>query len=263
KLESNAAMRHHARRGVDQFAGLLQAGADDVDVDAAPGEFGHRDELEAPDLLALRDSRGEPHALVRAHTPSRRVGGGTIAGWAGRRRGRVTDQARQPRHDPRDVGRRRLRPAPCDDLLHEFRAGDEGVHAFVREPRLAVAQGAQIALHLVRELFGLAHPDHARYAFERVKAAEELVERRAVDARLVDGLLKQEQVAACGGQVLVTLLEVIVEELSEKFTVGLWLGNRHSKILIAFRPAIRARAPTGHSAERAWSSRSLRRLRAR
>jgi hypothetical protein len=90
-----------------------------------------------------------------------------------------------------------------------------------------VAQRAQVVLHVVGEVFGRAQADHARDAFERVEAAEQLVEQRLLDARPPDRPFEREQVAPDERQVLVALGEVIVEELREELAAFFWVGVGH------------------------------------
>jgi hypothetical protein len=80
---------------------------------------------------------------------------------------------------------------------------------------------------VVRELLGRTETHHPGDAFERVKAAEQLVEQRLLDARLPDLIFEREQMPADERQMLITLGVVIVEKLCEELTivVGVWSGH--------------------------------------
>jgi hypothetical protein len=126
-----------------------------------------------------------------------------------------------------DARRQLLFAKGSDDLLKHRRAFDEGLGAFAAERRPLLAQGSQVALHVVGELFRRAQADHARNALERVEAAEQLVEQRRIYARSPDLVLQREQVTAHERQVLVTLGEIIVEELSEELAAVVGVGVGH------------------------------------
>jgi hypothetical protein len=91
---------------------------------------------------------------------------------------------------------------------------------------LAVAKSAEIAFDLMGKLFGFSNADHSRYALERVKAAEQLVESRTVYVRQTDEAIERQQVAARDGKMFVALREVVVEKLGEVFRIGFRLGGR-------------------------------------
>jgi hypothetical protein len=78
---------------------------------------------------------------------------------------------------------------------------------------------------MMGELFRSAQANHTRDPLERVEAAKEIIEQRAIDCAVIDLVLERYQRAADRDQVLVTLGVVIVEELIEKLTtvVGVWV----------------------------------------
>src|SRR6185369_8846279 len=78
---------------------------------------------------------------------------------------------------------------------------------------------------MMGELFGGAQANHARDPLERVEAAKEIIEQRAIDCAVIDLVFERYQRTADRDEVLITLGVVIVEELIEKLTtiVGVWV----------------------------------------
>src|SRR5919205_3398957 len=77
---------------------------------------------------------------------------------------------------------------------------------------------------MVCELFGGGESDHARDSLERVKAAEEIIEHRAIDRARIDFIFESNYRATYRDEMLVTLSVVIVEKLVEELAtiVGIW-----------------------------------------
>src|SRR3954465_4072674 len=78
---------------------------------------------------------------------------------------------------------------------------------------------------MMGELFGGAQADHPRNPLERVKAAKEIIEHRAIERARIDLVFERNERAADRDEVFVTLGVVIVEELIEELTtvVGVWV----------------------------------------
>ena len=71
------------------------------------------------------------------------------------------------------------------------------------------------------------------------QAAQQIVQRRALDLRLPDEALDQQQAAPNDRQVLVALGEEIVEKLGEEGIIGWGCGSRHSatpQIALTYTP---------------------------
>src|SRR5215510_12603095 len=71
---------------------------------------------------------------------------------------------------------------------------------------------------MMGELFGGAQANHAGDSLERVEAAKEIIEQRAIDRARIHLVFERHQRAADRDQVFVTLGVVIVEELVEALT---------------------------------------------
>ena len=112
---------------------------------------------------------------ANVHPPlGRRPRAASSAAAAARRRRR---QPRRSRCSTVDRWRAAPREPPRRDrLLERVDAADQRVHPGVAQRRVALAQRAQVALHVVREHLGLAQLDHPGSALDRVEAAEQFLE---------------------------------------------------------------------------------------
>ena len=96
-----------------------------------------------------------------------------------RRRRRRADDGGEPRDGLLDR-RRRGRVAPARAMVRSSASTPaiERVDAVGVSRASRCAQRAQVALHVVREHFGVAQLDHAGDALDRMEAAEQLFEHR-------------------------------------------------------------------------------------
>src|SRR5687768_17952445 len=85
---------------------------------------------------------------------------------------------------------------------------------------------------MVSELFGGAQADHARDTLERMEAAKQIVEQRAIDRGRAYLIFQRTQRPTDQHEVFITLGVVIVEELMEEFTtvVGTWLDRESTRL---------------------------------
>src|SRR3954468_8136739 len=107
-----------------------------------------------------------------------------------------------------------------DGLFQRPGARDQHFDAVGRQPDVAFADGAKIALHLVREQLAVALFDHAREPLQGVETAKEFFGDGGIGAPLADRGLQRQQPAANGGQVLIAFGEVVREKAVDEFAHG-------------------------------------------